>query len=77
MAMGGLWAFITVLDTLSSTTPHVLPTQSTLCCWHELGLTFPSNPMAPQGLTDVLSEVQHTELGFLSKLPLALGICIV
>lgn len=35
---------------------HVLPTLGALCGWHELSFTFPSNPMAPQGLTDILKE---------------------
>lgn len=77
MAMGRLGTLVTVFHTLPSTAPHVMPTSSAFCGWHKFCLTFPSNPVAPQGFTDILFKIQHAELGFLSELPLALCVRVV
>lgn len=38
----------------TAVTYHVMPTSGAFRCWHKFSLTFPSNPVAPQGFTDVL-----------------------
>lgn len=34
----------------------VTPTSCAFCRWHKFSLTFPPNPVAPQGFTDILKE---------------------
>lgn len=75
--MNRLRTFITLLYTLTPPTPHLWTAGRALGGWHELGLTFSSDPVAPQGFTDVLLEVQSAEFSFLSELPLALRVGVI